>query len=127
MEAATNKEITVLTTKIPMEKKFIVDNFDNFKSEDIVFNVTAFMAVYAILISITTFVGCIGKLDILSAFTGALSMVGNVGPAFGMLGPTSNYGFLPAFVKWWYCFAMLAGRLELYTMIIFFMPSYWKK
>ena len=95
--------------------------------KDIVFNVTAFMAVYAILISITTFVGCIGKLDILSAFTGALSMVGNVGPAFGMLGPTSNYGFLPAFVKWWYCFAMLAGRLELYTMIIFFMPSYWKK
>ena len=93
----------------------------------IVFNVTAFMAVYAILISITTFIGCVGKLDILSAFTGALSMVGNVGPAFGMLGPTSNYGFLPAFVKWWYCFAMLAGRLELYTMIIFFMPSYWKK
>ena len=40
MEAATNKEITVLTTKIPMEKKFIVDNFDNFKSEDIVFNVS---------------------------------------------------------------------------------------
>ena len=40
MEATTNKEITVLTTKIPMEKKFIVDNFDNFKSEDIVFNVS---------------------------------------------------------------------------------------
>ena len=40
MEAATNKEIKVLTTKIPMEKKFIVDNFDNFKSEDIVFNVS---------------------------------------------------------------------------------------
>ena len=95
--------------------------------KDIVFNVTAFMAVYAILISSTTFIGCVGKLDILSAFTGALSMVGNAGPAFGMLVPTSNYGFSPAFVKWWYCFAMLAGRLELYTMIIFFMPSYWKK
>ena len=40
MEATTNKEITVLTTKIPMEKKFIVDNFDNFKSEDIVFNIS---------------------------------------------------------------------------------------
>ena len=54
-------------------------------------------------------------------------MVGNVGPAFGLLGPTANYGSLPAFVKLWYCFAMLAGRLELYTMIIFFLPSYWKK
>ena len=54
-------------------------------------------------------------------------MVGNVGPAFGMLGPAANYGSLPVLVKLWYCFAMLAGRLELYTMIIFFLPSYWKK
>ena len=95
--------------------------------KDIVFTVTAFMTLYALLVALTTLVGCIGKLDIFSAFTGALSMVGNVGPAFNLLGPSSNYGFLPDFVKWWYCFAMLAGRLELYTMIIFFMPSYWKK
>ncbi len=95
--------------------------------KDIVFTVTAFMTLYALLVALTTLVGCIGKLDVFSAFTGALSMVGNVGPAFNLLGPSSNYGFLPDFVKWWYCFAMLAGRLELYTMIIFFMPSYWRK
>ena len=46
-------------------------------------------------------------------------MVGNVGPAFGALGPTANCGFLPAGVKAWYCLAMLAGRLEIYTLIIF--------
>jgi trk system potassium uptake protein TrkH len=34
---------------------------------------------------------------------------------------------LPDFVKLWYSFAMMAGRLELYTMMIFFMPSYWEK
>ena len=45
-------------------------------------------------------------------------MVGNVGPAFGELGPTSNYGFIPAPLKWWYCFMMLAGRLEIYTVLI---------
>ena len=54
-------------------------------------------------------------------------MVGNIGPGFGSLGPSCNYGFLPAFVKYWYSFAMLAGRLELYTMMIFFMPTYWEK
>ena len=54
-------------------------------------------------------------------------MVGNIGPGFGALSPSGNYGFLPAFVKLWYCFAMLAGRLELYTMLIFFVPAYWKK
>lgn len=95
--------------------------------KDIVFNVTAFMALYALLVLVTTFVGTIGGLDLFSAITGALTMVGNVGPGFGLLGPTENFGFLPSFVKWWYCFAMLAGRLELYTMIIFLLPAYWKK
>ena len=96
-------------------------------SKDIVLSVTSFMFLYFVMIAISVFIGCLGKLDILSSVTGALSMVGNVGPAFGILGPTANYGALPVFVKLWYCFAMLAGRLELYTMIIFFMPSYWKK
>lgn len=95
--------------------------------KDIVFNVAAFISLYLILVAITTFVGCLGNLDLHSAFTGALSMVGNVGPGYNLLGPSANYGFLPGFVKLWYCFAMLAGRLELYTMIIFFMPAYWKK
>ena len=95
--------------------------------KDIVFNVAAFMTVYFALVGITTMVGCIANLDIFTAFSGALSMVGNVGPAFGTLGPASNYSMLPNFVKYFYCFAMLAGRLEIYTMVIFFMPSYWKK
>ena len=95
--------------------------------KDIVFNVAAFMTVYFGLVAITTFVGCLGNLDLWSAFTGALTMVGNIGPGYGLLGPSANFGFLPDGVKLWYCFAMLAGRLELYTMIIFFLPVYWKK
>ncbi len=95
--------------------------------KDIVFNVAAFMVVYFGLVAVTTFVGCLGKLDVWSAFTGALSMVGNIGPGYAMLGPSQNFGFLPDFVKYWYSFAMLAGRLELYTMIIFFLPVYWEK
>lgn len=95
--------------------------------KDIIFSVAAFIAVYFALLMITSFIGCLGDLDLLSSFTGALTMVGNVGPGFGKIGPAYNFGFLPSFVKWWYCFAMLAGRLELYTMIIFLMPAFWKK
>ena len=95
--------------------------------KDIVFNVAAFMVVYFALVLITTFVGCLGNLDVWSSFTGALSMVGNIGPGYGLLGPAENFGFLPDFVKYWYSFAMLAGRLELYTMIIYFLPVYWEK
>lgn len=95
--------------------------------KDIVFNVASFVTFYLILLMITTFVGTLANLDIFTSFTGAASMVGNIGPAFGKFGPVENFGFLPSFVKWWYCFAMLAGRLELYTMMIYFLPSYWKK
>jgi len=95
--------------------------------KDVVFNVAAFISMYLFFLFITTFIGCLGNLDLFTSFTGALSMLGNVGPAFGKLGPSCNYGFLPDFVKWWYSFAMLAGRLELYTMLIFFTPWYWKK
>lgn len=96
-------------------------------SKDIVFSVASFITVYLVLVGITTFVGTLGNLDLWSAFTGALSMVGNVGPGFGLFGPSENFGFLPDFVKYFYCFAMLAGRLELYTMLIVFMPAFWKK
>ena len=95
--------------------------------KDIVFNVAAFMVVYFALVLVTTFVGCLGQLDVWSSFTGALSMVGNIGPGYALLGPSENFGFLPDFVKYWYSFAMLAGRLELYTMIIYFLPVYWEK
>ncbi len=94
--------------------------------KDLVFNVAAFLYVYLIIVAITTFVGTTGGLDIFSAFTGALSMTGSIGPAFGQLSPVNNPGFLPVWVKLWYCFAMLAGRLELYNMIIFFIKDYWK-
>ena len=97
------------------------------RDNEIVSVVTSFLVIFFSLIGITTLFGCFANLDILTAFTGAISMVGNIGPGFGKLGPLFNYGFLPDFLKWWYCFAMLAGRLELYTMIIFFFPSYWKK
>lgn len=80
--------------------------------------VASFILIYFILVLATTFAGAITGLDVFTSLSAAASMVGNVGPAFGQLGPTANYGFLPTALKWWYCFAMLAGRLEIYTLLI---------
>lgn len=80
--------------------------------------VASFIVMYFLLVLSTTFAGTIAGLDVFTSLTAAASMVGNVGPAFGQLGPTANYGFLPAALKWWYCVAMLAGRLEIYTLLI---------
>ena len=80
--------------------------------------VASFVFVYMLLVLATTFAGALAGLDVFTAFTGALSMAGNIGPAFGQLGPASNYGALAAPLKWFYMFAMLAGRLEIYTLLI---------
>lgn len=78
----------------------------------------SFVFLYFALVLATTFAGALAGLDLFSAFTVSLSMVGNVGPAFGDFGPASNYGALANPLKWFYCFAMLAGRLEIYTFLI---------
>jgi len=93
--------------------------------KDLVLNVAAFIFIYVILVAITTAIGCIAELDIMEAFTGSLSMIGSIGPGWGRL--SSNAAFLPDYVKLWYCFAMIAGRLELYNLIIFFTKDFWKK
>lgn len=95
--------------------------------KDIVFTVAAFFMAYAILAFITTFLGCLFKLDLFTSFTASISTLGNVGPAFNALGPSHSWAFIPSPLKWWYSFMMIAGRLEFFTVIIFMSPSFWKK
>ena len=95
--------------------------------KDLVFAVAAFFMIYFILLAIGTLYGAIFGLDLLSAFTGSMSMLGNVGPGFGQFGPANTLWTLKPAIKWFYCFLMLAGRLEFWTMVIFLSPSFWKK
>lgn len=90
-------------------------------------SVSTFVAIYLLLIVISTLISTLFGLDFITASSGSLSMISNVGPAFGKLGPIFNYGWIPYGLKLWYSFVMLAGRLELYTLLIFFLPDYWKK
>lgn len=93
---------------------------------ELAFSVSSFAFVYFAFVFFVTFFGTLSGLDIITSLSASLSMVGNIGPAFGTLGPTSNYGFLNGGLKLLYCFAMIAGRLELYNLLIFFLPDYWK-
>lgn len=95
--------------------------------KSVILTVISFFVLYFILLLVTTFIGTLAGADLLTAFSASLALVGNVGPGFAAVGPVENYGFFPDIVKWWYSFAMLAGRLELYTMLIFFFPDFWKK
>mgnify|MGYP001997461855 FL=1 len=92
----------------------------------IIIHVLAFFILYLILFIIGAGVLSLIGLDFVSAIGGAASSIGNVGPALGTLGPISNFDSLPDLGKYWCSFLMLVGRLELFTVLIFFTPFFWK-
>ena len=65
--------------------------------------------------------------DLTTSFTTALATLGNIGPGFGDTGPSNNYALFPDYVKWFLGFAMLVGRLELYTVLILLTPEFWNR
>ena len=66
-------------------------------------------------------------LDLVTALTAATQAVGNVGPGLGdIIGPSGNYSTLPAGAKWVLSFAMLLGRLELFTVLVLFRSEFWR-
>ena len=94
---------------------------------EIVYNIIGFFVLYMLLFIIGALVlGFLG-LDFESAIGGAASSLGNVGPALGSLNPVSNFNSLPDLAKWWCGFLMLAGRLELFTVLILLTPYFWKR
>ena len=67
-----------------------------------------------------------GILNALGHFGAAASAIGNVGPAFGVFGPTDNYALLNPIGKWMLTFCMLLGRLEIFTIMVLFTRSFRK-
>lgn len=94
--------------------------------KDMVYSIAAFVFLYIFMLLLTTLVCTYSGIDITTSFTAALSAVGNIGPGFGRIGPTENYAFFADYVKWFLSFAMIVGRLEVYTVLIIFTKSFWK-
>ncbi|WP_194850187.1 TrkH family potassium uptake protein [Nonlabens antarcticus] len=92
----------------------------------IVFNILGFFILYMLSFIIGAVgLGALG-LDFETAIGGAISSLGNVGPAFGDLSPVNNFAGLPDLGKWWCAFLMLIGRLELFTVLILLTPFFWR-
>ncbi len=68
-----------------------------------------------------------GTADLTTAWTSVASALGNVGPGLGTVGPTDTYTHLPAAGKFLLALCMLVGRLEVFTVLVLFFPSFWKK
>lgn len=97
--------------------------------EDGVINsVVAFMAVFFICYGVLTICLMAFGLDFMTSASGAATALANVGPGLGVeIGPAGNFEAIPAGAKWLLSAAMLLGRLELFTILILFLPRFWRE
>ncbi len=96
--------------------------------EDIVRSVVAFSLLFFVsIIVLAALLASLG-LDAVTSLSGAITAVANVGPGMGqVIGPTGNFAPLPDAAKWLLSFGMLLGRLEILTILVLFVPAFWKR
>lgn len=94
---------------------------------DVPFSVIAFLAIYLGTAGMFTVLLSAMGLDLVTALSAAATALGNVGPGLGVtIGPAGNFATLPDPAKWALAFAMLLGRLELFTVLVLFRPEFWR-
>lgn len=95
--------------------------------QNIIFNIMAFIIIYLMIFAGGSFTMSLLGLDFKSAVGSVAASLGNIGPGIGSVGPVCNYAHIPMPGKWILSFLMLLGRLELFTVLIMFSPSFWRK
>jgi trk system potassium uptake protein TrkH len=93
----------------------------------VVFAVLAFVFLYFTSVVTLVFVQLASGLDFLTALSAIIACINNAGPGLGLVGPGSNYGVLNDFQTWVCAAAMLLGRLEIFTILVLFTPTLWRK
>ena len=114
--------------KLVYPNSISVVNYNNKKIEDSFINsVIIFIFSYLFLFLIIAVFLSISGLDFLSAISGAATSISNVGPGLGdMIGPNGNFSEVSDVSKWILSFAMLLGRLEIFAVLVLFLPSFWR-
>ena len=96
-------------------------------SQEILFAVLAFGFIYMVSIVSLTLVLAFTGLDTITAFSAVVASVNNTGPGLGLVGPSTTYEVLEDFQTWVCIFAMLLGRLEIFTLLVVLTPAFWRK
>lgn len=90
-------------------------------------SVLVFFLAYVFVFAFSLLLICVEGKDMGTSFTAVSATLNNVGPGIGEVGPMGNYGGFSSFSKLVLIFDMLAGRLELFPMLLLFSPKTWKK
>jgi trk system potassium uptake protein TrkH len=93
----------------------------------IVYAILAFIFLYFLTVVALTFVLMLSGLPVVTAFSATIAWITNLGPGLNEVGPAASYAGLTSPQKWVGIFAMLTGRLELFTVFVLFTPAFWRK
>jgi len=107
---------------------FVLKYGDNVLNEKFISSIISFVFLYIIIFFLITTLLSISGLDFITAISGAATSISNVGPGLGgVIGPNGNFSLLPDFSKWILTVGMILGRLELFAIILLFIPSFWRR
>jgi trk system potassium uptake protein TrkH len=96
-------------------------------SEEIITESSVFFVVYLGFFGICSLALMALNMDIITAFSAVASCMANCGPGLAKVGPVANYSGVAYAGKWILSFCMLLGRLEIYSLILLFLPITWKR
>jgi len=96
-------------------------------SSQIISSTTGFIFLFVMTNMLVTLYLFARGFDAMTAVSTAVATVGNIGPGFALTGPAQNYAFFSSIDKIVLSFAMIAGRLEFYTVVLLFSKHFWKK
>ena len=95
--------------------------------QEIISHISAFFAIFVLIFAAGSFVMTFFTPNLETAATSVIATLGNIGPGLNAVGATQNYAGIPPAGQGILTVFMLLGRLELYTVLILFLPSFWKK
>lgn len=94
---------------------------------DVVRSINVYFITFILLFAVSLFLVSFEGHDLTTNFTAVLATINNIGPGLNMVGPAENFGFFKPFTKYVLMFDMLAGRLELFPLLILLHPALWKQ
>ena len=106
---------------------FIIKYENNSVDEKFMASIISFIYLYIIIFFVMTALLSLSGLDFITSISGAATAISNVGPGLGtIIGPNGSFSLLPDFSKWVLSIGMILGRLELFAILVLFLPSFWR-
>ena len=114
--------------KIIYPKAIFVMKYDqNPIDNNFIASIISFIYMYLVIFFLLATLLSLTGLDFITAISGAATSISNVGPGLGsIIGPNGNFSTLPDISKWVLTVGMILGRLELFAILVLFLPSFWK-